>query len=383
MRKYILPGLACLLAACSAVPLGSNHHPEPEFQADGQDYSQPGAYALMATPALPIQAIAVDSTAPGYAKAALADGNLGTHWDNGGYMAATAWASVDLGAGFSLGSIVLKIPPTPAGTSYDVQTSTDNVHWVTALAAQTNTSWNPVTKLLPPGASGRYLRIFWHNNPAAPAAHFSIYELRVQGSGGSGGTGGGTVPVPTPTPTPTPIPTPTATPTPAPLPTVLGPFGVLNASAAVVQFRPGKGRLRIELAGDTQGADTRLEGFGPIACSFGSPWAFTGSVDVRPAGQPGSVVPTGPYTVSMLAVPGEDGVLLGEDPVGNLAELIWPSMIPGELPGPPILRIQLAQWGPDVTSGAHLDADLTVKATDALGNEITWVGQGRDLTVPF
>jgi len=352
--------------------------------ADGQDYSLAGAYALLAVPSLPIQAVTVDSAAAGFPGTNLADGNLGTHWDNGGYRSPTAWVAVDLGAPASLGGLVLKTPPSAAGTSYDVQTSPDGSSWTTVLAAQASTSWNPTTQLLPPGTSGRWVRIFWHNSAQAPVAHFSLYELAVQGSVGDAGPG------PTPTPVcgsgpgggggPDPGPAPTATP--PPQPSVLGPFSLINATAGVVQFRPTKSRLRVDITGDTAGADARLEPLGPDFCALDSAWRLTASCNIRLAGTDTCVIPGGPFELPLFAVPGEDGVLSGADGAGDIAEATWPALAPGEPPGPPLLRIQVPQWSSDVFSGVALDAAYTLKAVKADGNEITWVCQGRDLIVP-
>ncbi|MDB5101957.1 MAG: glycosyl hydrolase [Cyanobacteria bacterium RYN_339] len=373
MRTLTVPGLACLLAACSTLPVGAD---ELAPGADGQDYSQAGAYALLAVPSLPIRATAVDSVSAGFPRVCLVDGSLSTHWENGGYRAATAWAAVDLGAPASLGSIVLKLPPTPAGTSYDVQTSPNGSQWTTVLAAQTNSSWNPSTKLLPAGAAGRWVRIFWHNSAKTPVPHFGIFELAVQGSLTATG------PLPTPTPTPTPVPTPTPTPTPLPAPLVQGPFALADVQGDVPQFRPGKGRLRIELLGDTAGGDARLDALGPVAVKPFGPLTLTGSCDVRLAGTGTCVIPSGPFAVVMPIVPGEDGVVLGTTPEGHVAEVIWPSLAPGSPPGPPILRIQLASWVPGLTSGAALDVTFTLAADDARGNHTTWTGVARGLVVP-
>jgi hypothetical protein len=104
---------------------------------------------------------------------------------------------------------------------------------------------------------------------------------------------------------------------------------------------------------------------------------------VRLAGTDTCVIPTGPYRVPLELVPGEDGVLTGQDAAGNLMELIWPNLSPGEVPGPPIVRVQLAQWTPAVTGGTPVDVDFTIQATDDLGNVLGWTGQGRNLPVPF
>lgn len=106
-----------------------------------------------------------------------ADGNLVTAWANSGYRAATAWVAERFGSDVALGSVGVRMPPAVKGTSYDLQVSADGTTWTTALAGQTNSSWNVETKTLPAGTHGKALRLFWHNSATAPQPHVNVYEL--------------------------------------------------------------------------------------------------------------------------------------------------------------------------------------------------------------
>ncbi|MDB5097365.1 MAG: hypothetical protein JWM80_1786, partial [Cyanobacteria bacterium RYN_339] len=187
---------------------------------------------------------------------------------------------------------------------------------------------------------------------------------------------------------PPPPPGPPAPPPPPPppiTPTVQGPFPVsVGLFSSVPQFRPTKGRLRIEIQGDAAAGSPQILTLGPdaVALAPAHPITLTGSCDVRLAGSPASVIPTGPYSIAMPRVIGEPAVVLGTTEAGHVAEVIWPNLDPALPPGPPILRIQLATWAASVNSGVALDADFTLTSTDALGNVVTWTGQGRNLLIP-
>ncbi|HEY9722366.1 MAG TPA: discoidin domain-containing protein [Oscillatoriaceae cyanobacterium] len=180
-----------------------------------------GRYQIQAVSPLAIAGVTVDSTAPGSNANALVDGNLASAWTNGGYRSTTAWASLTLGAATALTSIAIKTGTSPAGTGYDVQVSNDGHSWTTALANQTNKTWNLETKALPAGTSGKYVRVSWHNAASNPQPHFAIYELQAFGAAGG----------PPPSTMPTSTPTPVGTKTPSPVPRGVTP-GVAQAAAA-------------------------------------------------------------------------------------------------------------------------------------------------------
>lgn len=183
------------------------------FPFDMQAYPDDNTYRLQAVEELPITNVTADSTLPGLPVTRMVDGDLATSWVNEPYRAPTSWAAFQLASNTTIASVGIKTGVSPAGTSYDVQTSSDGVNWTTRLSNQTNTSWGVETKTLPAGTTGQYVRIFWRNSTSAPVPHFAIYELYVNGETG-------TTPTPTPTPstgaTPTPSPSASASPTPAP-----------------------------------------------------------------------------------------------------------------------------------------------------------------------
>lgn len=159
-----------VLAACAPAP----------FEPPVPDATAGMTYHLQAVQALAVVATSVDSeSAP---KALMTDGNPGTAWTNGGYRNATAFAQLQFAQVSSIGSVAIKTGPGPAGTKYDVQVSANGTAWTTALANQTNTTWNVETKVLPAGTGGKFLRILWHNSPTAPQPHFSVYELSASGT---------------------------------------------------------------------------------------------------------------------------------------------------------------------------------------------------------
>lgn len=229
-RLWLSAVLATALAACgqpAQQPAPQDHAAPPAVGAvddhthgdaavtdvpmDQEVYPAGNPFRLLAIEELPITAITVDSEASGFTKDRLADGDLSSQWASGHYQAATAWAAVQLAASAALGSIEVKMPPSKAGTSYDVQVSSDGVNWTTALSGQTNTSWNLEKKLLPAGTTGKFVRLFWHNAATNPDSRFTVFELVVNGEGTGAGTGPAPAPSPTPTPTSSASPVPVGT----------------------------------------------------------------------------------------------------------------------------------------------------------------------------
>lgn len=227
LRPWIAVLLAATLAACGTprVPLtappasAGAARSAADVPHDGEVYPNGNHYRVMAVQELPLVGASADSSASGYPASNLIDGDLSTQWANGGYKNATAWAAVQLSGSASLGSIGVKMPPSAAGTSYDVQVSQDGSTWNTVLTGQTNTTWGIETKTLPVGTNGAWVRIFWHNSASNPQPHFSIFELEVNGGAG---------PAPSPTPTPSTNPSPTPTPVPTPTPSPIGSPGPLQ-----------------------------------------------------------------------------------------------------------------------------------------------------------
>ena len=229
MRRFGLAlGLsAAVLGACAAPPAPSRL-PMSRALPDAGPLA-PGAealrYGLQAIGPLTVQAADASSQLASNPAGYAVDRNNATAWSDGGYRNATSWLRLRFAADVPIASVAVRMPPSATGTSYDLQVSGDGTTWQTALAGQKSASWNPETKVLPPGTHGRYLRLFWRNSASAPVPHVNIYEI-----GANGETGGSTA---TPTPTPsagaTPTPAPTAQPTTTP--TTPPPTGSLPRAA--------------------------------------------------------------------------------------------------------------------------------------------------------
>jgi hypothetical protein len=205
--------LAATTLACVAMPLGA---------------PAPPRYRLQAVGPLPIVATSSTGAAAGFPVSRMADGNVNTEWLSAGFRPASVAATADLGTTASLASIAIKTGPMPTGTSFDVQASATGAAFATVLAGQRNTTWNLEPKALPAGATGRFVRILWHNRAASPVNNFSIFELVVNGQAA------GPTPTPAPTATPTPAPTPTATPVPPGAAIVVQPDTVLHPTTGHV-----------------------------------------------------------------------------------------------------------------------------------------------------
>jgi hypothetical protein len=154
------------------------------------------------------------------------------------------------------------------------------------------------------------------------------------------------------------------------------------SSAACVQFRSR--RARFEAIGDLP--SHILDAIGFCAASDNPSIRFTGGTgNVRQSGQSTSVTATGkPLTFAPLVSPGvaiEPGVVLATDLSGNVLEIIWPGLA-GLPAGPPILRLQLAQWSTWVRTGRNVDMDVTVDAVDGAGNKATFTATAREITIP-
>jgi hypothetical protein len=225
LRTFMSVALVAALAACGTQPSGQAPHVAPAagagageqaaplegVPADGQVYPNGNTFRLMAVEELPITGVTASSTSSAFPPSRMVDGDLSTQWVDGGYRNATSWATVELAASATLGSIDIKTGPNPAGTSYDVQVSSNGTSWTTVRTGLTNTSWNLESKTLPAGTTGKFVRILWKNSASSPQAHFSIFELSVNGE-----NAGSPMPSSTPTITPSVTPSPISTATPPP-----------------------------------------------------------------------------------------------------------------------------------------------------------------------
>jgi hypothetical protein len=167
--------------------------------------------------------------------------------------------------------------------------------------------------------------------------------------------------------------------------TAAGPFVFETAAAQIVQLRPN--RLRVEAMGDvivgpTLGslgacATVSADGITPPALTFTG-----GSANVKIGGTSIAVgidLGTGDLAFGeLLAPPDEAGVAVADDAIGNVLEIIWPEFA-GLGVGPPIVRVQLADWDRTAfTASPTIDVtfSLNAQALDAAGalRTITYTG---------
>ncbi|HEY4018855.1 MAG TPA: choice-of-anchor D domain-containing protein [Pseudonocardiaceae bacterium] len=132
------------------------------------------------------------STNGSFTPANLTDPDPSTYWEsaNGSF---PQWAQVDLGSNFTLGKIVLKLPPATAWAArtetLSVQGSTDGTTFATLVGSagytfDPNTNTNTVT--IPfSAATARYLRVTITANTGWPAGQLSDLEVFPAGSGGT------------------------------------------------------------------------------------------------------------------------------------------------------------------------------------------------------
>ena len=109
------------------------------------------------------------------------DGNAGTRWESA-LNADPSWISVDLGSAKTLSSVVIDWEAANAA-SYQVQGSNDNANWAT-LATRTGGAFGNRTDTNAVSGSYRYVRIYATARSAGNQWGYSIYELKVFGSGG-------------------------------------------------------------------------------------------------------------------------------------------------------------------------------------------------------
>lgn len=263
------PGLPALEPAGGG---GGAAAPDP---ADRQVYPSGNPFRVMAVTELPIIAVTVDSQLSTTPKERLIDGNLATQWSNGPYRAATAWAAAELAERATIASVGIKTGTMPAGTRYDVQVSDDGTTWSTALANQTNATWNLETKALPAGTRGRFVRIFWTNSATNPQPRFAIYELQVTGEPATAPS-----PVPSMAPSVAPSATPSTAPSASPPPTSgpvvrLSPTGATASSSYVTEYAAMTPARAIDGNQDTQWASGEYQGQeATYTLSFDRAYAF-------------------------------------------------------------------------------------------------------------
>jgi hypothetical protein len=142
------------------------------------------------------QPITASSNASGYPATNANDGNTSTYWeglDGSGY---PQTLTVNLGSSYSLGSIVLDLPPSSAWSTrtqtLSVLGSTNGSSYST-IAASAGYTFNPstgntVTINLPSGTSAQYVELSFTANTGWSAAQVSEFEVfpAVGGSTGSG-----------------------------------------------------------------------------------------------------------------------------------------------------------------------------------------------------
>ena len=129
-----------------------------------------------------------------YVPANLTDADASTYWEsaNGAF---PQWAQVDLGQTWSVGKLVLKLPPSTAWNArtetLSVQGSTDGTTFSTIVGSAGYTfdpSANADTVTIPlPATTARYVRVAITANTGWPAGQLSDFEVFPAASGG--GTG--------------------------------------------------------------------------------------------------------------------------------------------------------------------------------------------------
>lgn len=291
IRPLISITLLAALAACASPPQASNIDRVVEspaalqatiaegIPADRQVYPAGNTFRLLAVEELPLVGVTASSSTSGFAPSRAIDGDLSTQWVDGGYRNATSWLAVELAATSTIASIDIKTGPSPAGTSYDVQVSANGTSWTTERTGLTNTTWSPETKTLPAGTTGKFVRVFWKNSTSNPQAHFSIFELNVNGEGGATPSA-----TPTASPTATPTMTPSTTPTAVPA-TKATPTG----AAASSTYSPLAPQRAIDGNLSTQWANGGYrEPSAWLRLAYGSGWNFT-SVRIKTGALPAGV----------------------------------------------------------------------------------------------
>jgi hypothetical protein len=151
------------------------------------------------------------------------------------------------------------------------------------------------------------------------------------------------------------------------------PFVLARTLPPAVKFLPTSattGRLRLELQGDVVSAtQPTLESLWALATGV-PPTTFLNGSSTVVFSNTGTSAFAGTNVISNLAMPIpvlEPFLVFGTSASGDVSEVIWPNHSPGAIPGPVILRTELASWDPRVGHGVNLDMAMNVKQTSATG----------------
>jgi len=141
------------------------------------------------------QPITASSSASGYPAANANDGNTSTYWESLDGAAYPQTLTVNLGASYSLGSIVLDLPPSTAWSTrtqtLSVLGSSNGSSYSTILSSAGYTfnpaTGNTVTINLPSGTSAQYVQLSFTANTGWSAAQIAEFEVFPGSGGGSSG----------------------------------------------------------------------------------------------------------------------------------------------------------------------------------------------------
>ncbi|MFJ4920273.1 choice-of-anchor D domain-containing protein [Streptomyces sp. NPDC088725] len=137
------------------------------------------------------QPASASSSSSPYVAANVTDPDASTYWESSG--ALPQWAQVDLGKSYSVGKVVLKLPPSAAWATrtqtLSVQGSTDGSSFSTLVASAGRTfdpsANNNTVTLTFNAATARYVRVNITANTGWSAAQLSDFEVFPASGGGS------------------------------------------------------------------------------------------------------------------------------------------------------------------------------------------------------
>jgi CxxC motif-containing protein (DUF1111 family) len=116
------------------------------------------------------------------AAANVVDGNAASRWESA-HAADPSWISVDLGAAYNLSAVSIDWEAANAA-NYEVQGSNDNANWA-LLASKTGGAFGNRSDINAVNGSYRYVRIYCTARSAGNTWGYSIFELKVSGTGGN------------------------------------------------------------------------------------------------------------------------------------------------------------------------------------------------------
>ena len=169
------------VASSAATTSSSKPATSSSIAASSKSSSNSVASSISPTLNLALGRTAIASTAL-QAAANAVDGNGGSRWESNQGID-PSWISVDLGQAYNLGSVVIDWEAANAG-SYQVQGSNDNANWI-ILAAVTGGTFGNRTDTNAVTGNYRYVRIFGTARSMGNGYGYSIYELKVFGTGGT------------------------------------------------------------------------------------------------------------------------------------------------------------------------------------------------------